>query len=70
MNRPDSKDSDISTIRDIVVDSLFSVFVTAGWLLVYHMEHHYIFIYVFGKYVFGMIDRHSTNYSLSPWQHG
>ena len=30
LNRPDAKDTDINNITDIIVDSLFSVFVTAG----------------------------------------
>ena len=30
LNRPDSKDTDIQAITDIIADSLFSVFVTAG----------------------------------------
>ena len=30
LNRSDAKDTDISNIKDVIVDSLFSVFVTAG----------------------------------------
>ena len=30
LNRPDVKDSDMTYIKDVIVDSLFSVFVTAG----------------------------------------
>ena len=30
LNRPDCKDTDIQAITDIIADSLFSVFVTAG----------------------------------------
>jgi hypothetical protein len=30
LNRPDARDTDIEAVRDIIVDSLFSVFVTLG----------------------------------------
>ena len=31
LNRTDAKDTDINNIRDVIVDSLFSVFVTTGY---------------------------------------
>ena len=35
LNRTDAKDTDINNIRDVIVDSLFSVFVTSWLLLCY-----------------------------------
>ena len=32
LNRPDARDTDIEAVRDTIVDSLFSVFVTLGKL--------------------------------------
>lgn len=34
LNRPDAKDTDIEMLRDVVVDSLFSVLVSLGQLFV------------------------------------
>ena len=33
LNRPDAKDTDIEMLRDVIVDSLFSVLVSLGQLL-------------------------------------
>ena len=35
LNRPDAKDTDIESIRDTLVDSLFSFLVTLGRILVH-----------------------------------